>query len=307
MPALDSATSAFLTRVKDALRQGSELDVPPNTPGNGTIRAAAQNYLRAQDMASVLDLLQAALSQPSALTAVGGTTFSVEDGAATFVANTQIGNTVVFAGNTTAALAGVTARVIANDAVELFFADELPAAPAAGDEYTILGTMLDDFVDDLREGKGLADSPAGSVYGENRTAVGGILRGVELLGSSVTERQVSAADQETAAGSTETVVQLAPLGRDFVVDQFRGMKVTISGESRIVESSDETSVTVRGAFSSAPAAGTSVSITIPVDNFGGVTAPKILTHPGAQPGENAYLAELIETLEAAVVAFTLPT
>lgn len=62
MPALPPIVSDFLTRIKNDLSVGSDLA----TPGSGNIRGAAQNYLRAQDMASALELLQDVLSNPAA-------------------------------------------------------------------------------------------------------------------------------------------------------------------------------------------------------------------------------------------------
>jgi len=301
MPALPTVVTDYLTAVKDALTTGPDL-------GNN-LRAGSQNYLRAQDMATVLDLLQTyGFSQSSALTATGGTVRTVVDGAATFVANTQVGNTVVFAGNTTASLAGVERRVIANDTTTLTFeGDDMPAAPAAGDEYTIRGTMFQEFVDELRDGKNLADSPAGNPYGANMSALGGLLKGVESLGGTVVERNIGRPGLLTAAGSTDTVVQLETAGIPFRVDGIRGTKLTVSGESRVVLTNTESAATLKGALSSAPSASTAVTLTVPVDDFGGTSMPKIVAHPGAQPGENKYLANLIDQLQTLVVAFSLPT
>lgn len=306
MPALPTVVTDYLTAIKDALTTGPAL--------GSDLNAAAQNYLRAQDMATVLDLLQDyGFTQSSVLTAVSGTVRTVVDGASTFVANTQIGNTVTFTGNTTAALAGVSRRVVRNTTISLTFeGDDLPAAPAVGDTYTIQGTMFQEFITALLESttsnpKGLADAPAGSVYGGRRLAIGGIMKGVENLGSSVVERNVGRPGLLTAAGSTTTVVALVTAGVDYRIDELRGMRVTISGESSIVLRNTENTVTLRKALSSAPAASTAVAITVPTDDFGGTSAPKIRTHPGVQPGENAVLADLIDQLQVLVVAFTLPT
>ena len=297
MPALPTVVSDYLTAVKDALSQGKDL--------GSNVRGAAQNYLRAQDMASVLDLLQDALDT-GALTATGGTARSVQDGAATFVADTQVGNVVVFVGNVTSALAGVEARVVSNSATELFFADgALPAAPGAGDTYSIRGGMFDEFVDALREGKGLADAPAGSVYGEYRDAVGAMLKGLDILGVTLVERSMGSL--QTIAGSTTSKIEIDNRGVPLRLDELRGYKVTISGESRRCAQNDESSLTLDAPLSSAPAAATAVALTVPMDDFGGTSAPKLKVHPGAQPGENVVLADLIGQLEAAVVAFTLPT
>jgi hypothetical protein len=300
MPALATVVSDYLTAVKDALTTGSDL--------GSNMRGAAQNYLRAQDMATVLELLQDALSQPAALTAVSGTTLSVTDGASTFDADSQNGNTVVFDGNTTAALAGVEAVVVDTTTDTLTFADYLPAAPAAGDTFTIRGTMFADGVDALREGKSLADAPAGDPYKANRVAVASLVRGLENLGSPAVERNIGWTSLTALAASTDTVVVLSDSGVEYRIDELRGMRLDVAAVgSAIVLSNEGNTVTLRNALPSAPAGGEAVTITVPVDDFGGNSAPKVVTHPGAQPGENAYLADLIDQLEAAVVAFTLPT
>lgn len=424
MPALPTVVTDYLTAIKDALSLGTDL--------GSNVRGAAQNYLRAQDMSTVLDLLQDGLDQTSTLTATGGTTTSVIDGAGTFAPGKQMGNTVTFTGNVTAALAGVEAVVHANDDRSLTFREALPAAPASGDTYTLRGSMADSAIAALRQGKGLADAPPGSVYGDDRvvrdalaqmilklgavqatatltltgntldgltvnvggkvytfqatltdvdgnvhvgasasdsldnlidavnlgagagtdyatsmtlnpavsaaagagdtmdvtakTAVGSagnsIVVGDGTLGSeggwgqttltggafgSLGERTMSHPSLVTAAGSTTTVVQLNTLGVDLLPDQLRGMKVTISGESRRVLTSDESSVTLTAALSSAPSAATAVVITIAEDMSGSPLAPQMRIHPGQQPGENAVLSELIDAAQTQVAAFTLPT
>lgn len=297
MPALPSVVSDYIDAVTDSLKQGSDL--------GSNVRGAAQNYLRAQDMATVLDLLQQALTQSSVLEAVGGDSFSVEDGSSTFVANSQVGNTVVFEGNTTSELADVERVVVSNDTTTLFFSEELPASPASGDEYTIRGTMFDAWIDDLREGKNIADAPAGNVYGDYRTVVNPIMLGIERLDASLVERRF--ANLDTVSDSTTTVLKMNTKGVPFRTDEFKGMKVSVDGESRFVVTNDENSITLNAALSSAPSSSTAVEVAIPVDNVGSTSAPKIRVHPGAEPGENIFLANLIDQLRDAVVAFTLPT
>lgn len=301
MPALPTITSDFLSTIKSSLSVGSDLA----TPGSGNIRGAAMNYLRAQDMSSALELLQDALDLPAVLTATGGTASSVQDTAA-FVAGSQLGNYVVFTGNTTAALAGVSARVTSNTVNELFFAS-LPATPVVGDTYTIVGGMVSEAIADLREGKGPGDSPAGSVYGEMRIVTDALIRLIIQLGGTLRERNLGRPNLETVAGSTDTVINLATLGVDFRIDEFRGAKCTIAGESRIVVRNTENSLTLNAPLGSgAPAAATAVAITVAADlphNKYGMS----VTHPGPQPGENIFLADMIDQAQAAVVAFTLPT
>ena len=175
MPALATVVTNYLTAIKTALQQGTDL--------GSNVRGAAQNYLRAQDMATVLELLQDALDQTSNLTATGGTARSVIDGAGTFVPGQQVGNVVTFAGNVTSALAGVSATVFANDDRSLTFKDALPGTPASGDTYTIAGGIVADAISELREGKGLADSPAGSVYGDDRIVRDALVRAIRQLGT----------------------------------------------------------------------------------------------------------------------------
>jgi hypothetical protein len=231
MPALSSVVSTYLTAVKTALQTGSDL--------GSNVRGAAMNYLRASDMATVLDLLQSAMTQTTNLTVVSGTTRSLTDSAATFVASTQIGNTVVFNGNVTAALAGVTAVVRANNTTTLAFEDTLSAAPAAGDTYKIRGTMFDKWISDLREGKNLADSPAGNLLGDYRSAFGGLLAGLERLGASPTER--AQGSLVLSPGSTSSVVNLATAVRP---DELKGKHVTLRTARRTVTANDESSMTL---------------------------------------------------------------
>lgn len=301
MPALPTITSDFLTRIKNDLSVGSDLA----TPGSGNIRGAAMNYLRAQDTASVLELLQDALDQPASLTATGGTATSVQDTGA-FVANSQLGNYVTFAGNVTAALAGVTARVTSNTVNELFFAS-LPGTPAAGDTYTLAGGMVSEAVSDLREGKTRGDAPAGSVYGDMRIVTDALVRLIIQLGGTLRERNLGRPNLETVAGSTTTVINLNTLGINFRIDEFRGAKCTIAGESRIVTRSAENSVTLNAPLAGgAPGSAVAVALTVPADQPH-KTYGKLVTHPGPQPGENIFLADMIDQAEDAVVAFTLPT
>jgi hypothetical protein len=168
MPTLPTETTDFLTRIKDSLRDGSAL--------GSNVRGAALNYLRAQDMATVLELLQNGLdTAASAGTATGGSATTVVDGGAPFTADREIGNVVVFDGNVTAALAGAEARVVANDTTTLTFGETLPGTPAAGDTFSIRGGFMDTVISELREGRGLGDAPRGSVYGETRNVQDALL------------------------------------------------------------------------------------------------------------------------------------
>lgn len=70
----------------------------------------------------------------NALVASAGTTTSVTVGLSTYQVDLEVGNEVVFIGNVTSALAGVTTNVVANDTVTLTF-DSTITAPAAGDLF----------------------------------------------------------------------------------------------------------------------------------------------------------------------------
>jgi hypothetical protein len=59
-------------------------------------------------------------------------------------------------------------------------------------------------------------------------------------------------------------------------------------------------------MAAAAVGGDAVTITVPTNDFGGTSAPKIRTHPGAQPGENAFLANLIDQLQTLVEGSTIP-
>lgn len=296
MPALPTVVTDYLTAIKDALTVGSDL--------GSNLNAAAQNYLRAMDMASVLDLLQDGLDTGT-LTATGGTASSVQDTGA-FGADEQVGNVVTFTGNVTAALAGVAARVTSNTANELFF-NSLPDTPAVGDTFTVAGGLMDAAIEALREGHGLADSPRGSVYGDARLVSDALTRSIIQLGGTTPARNVGWTSLETAAGSTDTVIVLntADSGT-FRVDEMRGFNVDISGEERRVLRNDESTLTMTAPFSSAPSAATAVAVYVgeyDISYAGSLGR----VHPGRQNGENAMLAELIDVLEATVVAFTTPT
>jgi lysophospholipase L1-like esterase len=130
--------------------------------------------------------------------------------------------------------------------------------------------------------------------------------GVERLGGTIAERSVGAAGLTALDGSTDTVVLLS--GGPYRIDQFKGYRVAVdtAGEGFVV-SSNENSVTLRGPMAASAAAADAVTITVPTNDFGGTSAPKIRTHPGAQPGENAVLADLINQLQVLVVAFSVAT
>jgi hypothetical protein len=299
---LDTVVSDYLTAIKTALTVGTDTGDPGAFAGD--VHAAAQNYLRAQDMATALELLTAALSQPAALTVDSGSTTTIVDAQATFVAGAQVGNTVTM-GTSSEAIEGETAVVVTNTTTTLVFSPAFSATTTIADEYTIAGTMLDAEIATLRDGKGIADATPGNPYGARRDAIAGLMLGIERLGGTVAERTVSADGLTALDGSTDTVVLLS--GGPYRIDQFKGYRVAVdtAGEGFVV-SSNETSVTLRGPMAASAAAADAVTITVPTNDFGGTSAPKIRTHPGAQPGENAVLADLIDQLQTLVEGSTIP-
>lgn len=274
--------------------------------GENGVNTYPLNFLRAQDMASVLELLMDALDQPAALTATGGSATSVVDGAATFVASSQIGNTVVFDGNVTAALAGVRAVVTSNTATTLnFAAGALPAAPVAGDTYTLVGSMVDAAISDLRDGRGPASAPAGNVYGDSRVVADALVRIVQQLGGATIAETVLFSGV-TAAGSSVSRVVLNNRGKSFRIDELKNQKMNVTGFGiRKIIGNDENSVTFAPAFSAAPGSGVAVSISVPEDSTDASRRGWTFA-PGGQPRDNMALAEVLRAAEAAVVAFTLP-
>ena len=299
---LDTVVSDYLTAIKAALTVGTDTGTPGEFAGD--VHAAAQNYLRAQDMATVLDLLQQALNATTALAALSGSTTTIVDGASTFVAGNQVGNTVTIV-TATESIVGETSVVVANSTTTLTVSPAFSATITAADTYTIEAKFLDAEIATLREGRGVADATV-NPYGAHRDAINGLVRFAEQLGGTFAERNIGAAGLTSLAGSTDTLVVLS--GGPYRIDQFRGMRVTVAtaGEG-IVLKNDETTITLRGPMAASAAPADAVTITVPLNDFGGTSAPKIRTHPGAQPGENAALANLIDQLQTLVEAATVPT
>lgn len=297
----DGSTSITVAETVKSFSGGQDLGVDFNSAPTGA------GYLRAQDFASVLELFQDALSQSESLSVASGTAKTVTCAAATFVADSQVGNTVVFDSDTdTAALQGEEAVVIANTATVLTLDRELPASPGASDSFTIRGTMAQPFIDELRgASKGLADAPAGSVYGDSRVVFSALQTLVERLGGSqLADRRVSWSGLATKAGSTEDQVKSA---EELRVDQFKGYHLTVDGETRRVVSNTEDTLFLSKDLSSAPSAGTSFTLDFPAVPAGGAFPGRFhFTHPGGHP-DSAALAYAIDQAQAEVEGFELPT
>jgi hypothetical protein len=188
--------------------------------------------------------------------------------------------------------------------------DTLTVAPAftatvtATDTYNITAKFLDAEIATLREGRGIADATV-NPYGAHKDAINGLVRFAEQLASTFAERNMGAVGLTALVGSDDTTVLLS--GGPYRIDQFRGYRVVVTARGEgVVVSSNETSVTLRGPMAAAAQAADAVAITVPLNDFGGTSAPKIRTHPGAQPGENAALADLIDQLQTLVEAATVP-
>lgn len=299
---LDTVVSDYLTAIKGALTTGTDTGTPGAYAGD--VHAAAQNYLRAQDMATVLDLLQQAMNATTPLAVVSGSTTTIVDGASTFVAGEQVGNEVTIV-TATEAIVGETATVVANDTTTLTLSPAFSATTTAGDTYTIEAKFVDTEIATLREGGGIADATV-NPYGAHRDAINGLVRFAEQLASTFAERNIGASGLTALAGSDDTTILLS--GGAYRIDELRGYRVVVTARGEgIVLKNDENSVTLRGPMAAAAQAADAVAITVPLNDFGGTSAPKIRTHPGAQPGENAALADLIDQLQALVEAATVPT
>lgn len=299
---LDTVVSDYLTAIKGALTTGTDTGTPGAYAGD--VHAAAQNYLRAQDMATVLDLLQQAMNATTPLTVVSGSTTTIVDGASTFVAGEQVGNEVTIV-TATETIVGETATVVANTTTTLTLSPAFSATTTVGDTYTIEAKFVDTEIATLREGGGIADATV-NPYGAHRDAINGLVRFAEQLASTFAERNIGASGLTALAGSDDTTILLS--GGAYRIDELRGYRVVVTARGEgIVLKNDENSVTLRGPMAAAAQAADAVAITVPLNDFGGTSAPKIRTHPGAQPGENAALADLIDQLQALVEAATVPT
>lgn len=302
---LDTIVSDYLTALKAALTTGTDTGGGDRTAGSPPLdtHAAAQNYLRASDMATALELLQEALSAPL-VTATGGSTTTVVDSGTPFVAGEQVGNVVTVL-TATESIVGETAVVTGNTTSTLTVSPAFTATITNLDTISITAAFLDTEIANLRKG-GVRAASTVEPYGSQRDAINGLMRAVEQLGGTLAERNIGAAGLTALAGSDDTLVVLS--GGPYRIDQFKGMRVAVNtaGEG-IAVSSNENSVTLRGPMAAAAVASDAVTITVPINDFGGTSAPKIVTHPGSQPGENRVLADFIDQLQTLVEAATVPS
>lgn len=119
---------------------------------------------------------------------------------------------------------------------------------------------------------------------------------------SVPERTLSWAGMECGSGSTASVIVTNM--DNLAIDQFRGKKVTISGDTAKITGNDEDTLFLETALAGgAPSATTAISITEPEDD---VDSVKFSVYAGGQPGDNKQLAYLIETVQAAIAGYANP-
>lgn len=298
MPALPAAVSTYLTTVKNSLKDHASDDA--------TVDVAPLQFIRAMHLSAALDLLQDACNPTATLVVVSGTTTSLTDGAATFVANTMMGSYVTFgAATTTVALRSKSYRVWSNTDTTLRFRETLAGTPVAGDTYTIAAGFLDEVVSELRDGRSIGNASCADGSGDYRLVLDGLVRGIRQLGGTLVERTMFSG--LTTTGSTTTSIALNLRGGLCRVDEFRGRKLTLAGSNPvIVISNTEAGVcTVSTPVSGgAPGSGVAVTVKVPSDSSDFQSGRDV--HPGGH--QSSYvLADMLEQLQTIVVAFALPT
>lgn len=290
MPALPTVVSTYIDNITDSLKVGSDL--------GQNLRAAGRNYLRAQDLATILELLQDATGSAT-LTATAGSTTTAT--VASIPANSYVGALVTFAANTTTvALRGVTTRVLSHTTTVFTFTTTLEAAVAVGDTFTVKHDFLNASISEIRQGKAKGENPPGNVYGMNRTAMDAMQKLLSKLGSTLPETNISHSGAQVAAGCTDTVLKTKDTYR---IDEFKGLTINISSQDRTIVSNTENTVVLNKALSSAPAADTAYTVKRQLQ-----AAPiqAHITHPGGHP-DNAHLANAIALCKTVVAALVLPT
>lgn len=290
MPALPTEVQTYITSITDALNQGT-FETQFST------YAAAQNYLRAMDMANILDLLQDAVLPTGSVTATGGSTTTAV--IASMEANLYSGSTVTFDDATlTAGLQGVSATVRTNDGTTFTFTEELPAACAAGDTFTIDGSILEASILALRNGRTeMGDSPLANVYGLTRVVNNAFEQLFTISPPAAIQTQVlSRPGAVTIDGSTVSEVVI---DTTLKIDAMQGYDFVIAGETRQVASNTENTVLLSSDLSSAPAAGVAYSIQRNLNQVNNTR--KQTVHPGGHP-DNRILAYQIELAVESITA-----
>ena len=223
-----------------------------------------------------------------------------------FTADAHAGDTFTFdAATTTAALQGLSFKVASNTVGVLTFAEDLPAATVVGDDGLLTSTSASAQILALRDGSTARGSaPRGNVYGASRSVTAALLTLAENLAVTVADFQPTV-NGGTMGTSTTTAVALDIRGTTVPVDFFVSMLLRRAAETdRKIVSSDENGVcTVTPAYGTAATG--AYTVVRPLDGLAPGLQQKD-THPGAQAGGNARLADFIDVVEAGVVAFTLP-
>lgn len=260
----------------------------------------AAGYLRAQDMATVVELLQESFD--ASLTATGGTTTTAVV-ASLGTANRYRGATVTFAADTTTVgLRGVSATVLSSAVNTLTFSSTLPAAVANTDTFTISLNLVNDEIDTLRQGGGRADAPRGSVYGETRivlNALNKLHQQIQNVTTPVHERTLLTTTVGYTASDT---LQVAGYNATMRIDEYKGLTlVTAGGDRRVIVSNDETSFRFTRPVS--VVGGDALTVRVPTNTPDHITLSGV--HPGGHP-DSSYLAFLLGLVQAVVEASALP-
>jgi len=282
------------------LRQGQGVADAPRGSVYGTYRVAVDalvTALRRRGTHASQTLTFSGLAVDTQTVVIGSKTYTWQD------TLTDSDGNVLIGGTAEACIDNLVAAITLGAGAGTVYAASMTLHPTATAEKTSATTMLARAKLVGPNGDDIATTETGT-----NTAWGAATMAGGAAGGSgvVAERTISRPGLQTAAGSTTTVVVLDQQGGgDFRIDQFRGMKIVVGAEApRIISSSNETSVTVAPPLSGAPAASTAVTITVPVDDVG--SSSHLRVHPGAQPGENAVLSDLLDQLETIVESYVLP-
>lgn len=290
MPALAAPVTTYINSIVASLNTGSDL--------GSSLRGAAKNFLRAQDMATILDLLDEAIVPVGVVTATAGSTTTATITA--LQANLYTGATVTFAADTTTALLrGVTATVKSNTGTVITFTSVLPAAVANTDTFIIRGSVLTPYVALLRNGKKRGDAPVANMYGDNRTLADVFEKMKTISGTAGVFPIVSRPGALTAAGSTTTAVKVR---EELKIDSMQKMELVIAGQTRTIVSNDDFTLYLNAPIT-APASG--VAYTIQRNTNQVNQNRKHTVHPGGHP-DNRTLAYSITLLVTQITAIALP-
>jgi len=138
------ATITGASTVDDTLTlaAASAVDIPATTPEHvhdSLVKdyVYPSEFLQLNSSDKFSDHGYALVGESDPITATAGTTSTVTVAATTFTADKMVGYMVQFSGSVTFALLGQRVSVIANTDSQLSFSSTLPAAPAAGDTFTV--------------------------------------------------------------------------------------------------------------------------------------------------------------------------